>query len=418
MYHRTIVSRVVATLVSSVAVLALVGCSLIPESGNSASPTNCVSPSDTPSPTSSSSPTESQGPCNSATPTPTPTPVYELAPLTGELFLEGANKYLSGPVVMGKVDNSFAARPQGGLSLTDVVYEEMVEGGITRYLAIWHSQMPKQFGPIRSVRPMDPDIATPYGGVIAYSGGQKPFVQAMRATGLYNASETSEVGRNTMKRVKNRVAPHNLFVLAQTLARKERHLKPPKQQLQFAPEIVASAEPTPTTTAGASPSASSEPSPTATASASPVPTKSYDPTINSALNGKRVRKITAKFPQTTAVWGWDSKTRKWLRTQDGKKTFDASNKRRISADNVFVILVKVDRSIKDPRYGNIPKTIFEGKGKGMYFSEGHGIKVTWSKKSMKSAAVFKDGKGNVIKVAVGNTWFEMVPINEGSYSYR
>lgn len=279
---------------------------------------------------------------------------------------------------MGKVDNSFGARPQAGLSQADVVYEEMVEGGITRYLAIFHSRIPERFGPIRSVRPMDPDIAAPYGGILAYSGGQKPFVLAARATGLYNASETSEHTIGTMKRVKDRVAPHNLFVIAQKLQGRHMKLKPPTSSLVFAAK-------------------SSE---------------------ASALAGKPVVKVAAIFPQTKATWVYDPTYNVFLREQDGKKTIDADFKVQVSATNVFFLNVKIDRSFKDPRYGSVPKTIFEGKGTGKLMTGGSIIDIKWSKKDQKSQAVFTTKSGDPITVAAGNTWFEMVPIGESKVDIK
>jgi hypothetical protein len=260
------------------------------------------------------------------------------------------------------------------MSQADIVYEEFVEGGITRYLAIFHSRIPERFGPLRSVRPMDPDIAAPYGGILSYSGGQKPFVLAARATGLYNASETSEHTIRTMKRVKDREAPHNLFVIAQRL--QARHMKlgaPTASSLVFAK-----------TAAEASASA-----------------------------GKPVDKASAKYPETRATWVYDSTYNVFLREQDGKKTIDADFNVQVSATNVFFLRVKVDRSFKDSRYGSVPKTIFEGKGEGKLMTGGKMIDIKWSKKNQKSHAVFTTKSGEPITVAAGNTWFEMVPIGEG-----
>ena len=142
--------------------------------------------------------------CSAATNNGTPAPgdsnspsasvVYDTAPLTGIQYPQGTNAFLAGPVVMGKIDNSSDARPQLGLSKADIVIDEMVEGGLTRFLAIWHSQQPDQFGPIRSVRPMDPDLATAFGGIISYSGGQRPFVAAMQATAAVAEAVAANAG--------------------------------------------------------------------------------------------------------------------------------------------------------------------------------------------------------------------------------
>lgn len=58
----------------------------------------------------------------------------------------------SGPVLAVKIDNTSGARPRVGLTAADVVYVELVEGGLTRLLAIYASQLPAHVGPVRSAR--------------------------------------------------------------------------------------------------------------------------------------------------------------------------------------------------------------------------------------------------------------------------
>ena len=315
------------------------------------------------------------GGSDAAAPTPTQTVAPVVAPLTGVQYAADANPFLAGPVVMGKIDNSPEARPQLGLSKTDVVIDEMVEGGLTRFLAIWHSQMPASFGPIRSVRPMDPDLATAFGGIIAYSGGQRPFVAAMKATGLYNADETSEQGKGTMERVTNRVAPHNLFVKAQNLQAAHPDLAAPKQLLTFNTDAADASGTT------------------------------------AAISGKVVLDVKAQFPAATALWTWNGKA--WARTQDGKILTDALDGKQLTAANVIVLRVAVDRSFRDPRYGFVPKTLLEGTGKGQVFSDGKVLDVTWTKAKATDYPALTTASGEVVKLAPGNTWFELVPSDVG-----
>lgn len=309
---------------------------------------------------------------SAASASPTAAAAAVVAPLTGVSYPAGSNAFLTGPVIMGKIDNSPEARPQLGLSKTDVVFDEMVEGGLTRFLAVWHSTLPVEYGPIRSVRPMDPDLATAFGGVITYSGGQAPFVAAMKATGLYNADETSEMGKNTMERVSNRVAPHNLFVKAQNLQALHLALAAPKPLFSFS---------------------------------------SNSATSSAGTSGLSVTDVKAIFPAATALWTWNGTA--WARTQDGKIDTDALDGKQLTAQNVLVLRVAVDRSFKDPRYGFVPKTLLEGTGKGEVFSDGKVIDVTWTKNKATDYPTITDASGAVVKLAPGNSWFELVPSDVG-----
>src|SRR5436305_153915 len=79
------------------------------------------------------------------------------------------------------IQNSIDARPQTGLTAADVVWEQVVEGGITRFVAVYHSKLPPEIGPVRSVRPMDPAIAAPLHGLLAFSGGVQTYVSAAQS---------------------------------------------------------------------------------------------------------------------------------------------------------------------------------------------------------------------------------------------
>ncbi|MET1018796.1 MAG: DUF3048 domain-containing protein, partial [Microterricola sp.] len=167
-------------------------------------------------------------PTPTASATPTPPPV--LAPLRGTV---APSEGLDRPSLAAKIDNHEGARPQVGLERTDIVFEELVEGGLTRYVAIWHSDLPDEVGPVRSVRPMDPDIVTPFGGIIAYSGGQEVFVDMMMAAPVVNAvfdfDDTGLFYRDDVHE-----SPHDVIVRASELVGRNAGLPAPAAQFSYA----------------------------------------------------------------------------------------------------------------------------------------------------------------------------------------
>ncbi len=82
---------------------------------------------------------------------------YEPAVLTGEKY-EGdypqETRFVA--AMINNISNNFShdVRPQSGLSEADILVEIMVEGGITRFLALFpdYENLPEKFGPIRSAR--------------------------------------------------------------------------------------------------------------------------------------------------------------------------------------------------------------------------------------------------------------------------
>lgn len=320
---------------------------------------------------STSSPIEtSSTPSESAT----PEPVYLTAPLTGVQYLEGTNPYLALPAVMAKIDNTDSGRPQLELNRADVVYVTRVEGGMTRLLPVWHSDMPEDVGPVRSVRPIDAAIIAPYSGIFIYSGGQAPFKKAAAATGLHMADEDTEMDNDTYFRTDFKVAPWNLWFKARQLQSTHTEQPAPTTQFEF--------------------------------DASPT-----------ALTGELIEKIDIKFNYTHSVWEpgtasfpWAASAEPaWLRTQDGDPHVEHPSGEQVRAKNVVVLETESDNSFIDPKYGVIPKAKLENStGVAHIFTDGYYLKAIWSKADIKSPIKLTTESGSAVKLAIGNTWVEII----------
>jgi hypothetical protein len=309
-----------------------------------------------------------------------PEKVYVTAPLTGVKYEQGTPEAngLTGPSVACKVDNSEGARPQQNLNKTDMVFDEMVEGGLTRFVAVFHSQIlttdadAKAIGvaPVRSIRPMDPDIISQFGGIVCYSGGQLKFVNMMRATKVFNASETTEQGNHTFSRLTTREAPHNVQVNVKLLAANHPEIAAPQQGFDFAADQA---------------------------------------TATAVTSGNPVSRIKVAFPSALAEWVPSADGTQWLRIQDGKVDTDSATKEQLHATNVVVLDVQEDRSYADPKYGHIPKAVLIGKGKAWVFTGGKYVDAFWSKSSQTARIILTDASGAAINLAPGNTWVELKP---------
>lgn len=298
----------------------------------------------------------------SATPTPTPTPV-EAAPLTGEEFTTGL---LGHGAFMAKIDNHPDARPQFGLNRTDIVFEELVEGGLSRYVAIWHSDLPDEIGPVRSIRPMDPDIASPFKGVITYSGGKLKFIYMMRDTQVENFMHGLESTAKYMFRTDKREAPHNVLAKAAKVIASKPKLVAPDQAFTFA-----------------------EPGEMPTA---------YQ-------FGKPRAVLHAQFSLgNEPSWVWDDEAGVYKRRQAGGEWDVDEAGNVLTATNVIAQIVT-----ESYEYGYVPKAVVIGKGTAHISTGGKTFKVTWSKKDRNAFTQFTFQDGNVVKLAPGNTWIELVP---------
>jgi hypothetical protein len=126
------------------------------------------------------------------------------SPLTGEPV-----RSLT-PVLAVKIDNIVYARPQTGLTRADIVYVLPVEGGLSRFLAVFSSGYPPVAGPVRSAREDDLQVLAQFGRpAFAYSGATPALLRyiqhSARIVDLY-AGTARGYYRDT-----SRVAPYNLY---------------------------------------------------------------------------------------------------------------------------------------------------------------------------------------------------------------
>jgi hypothetical protein len=137
-----------------------------------------------------------------------------VSPLTGAVATNPAT--LTRPALVVKIDNADgrranSARPQSGLEAADVVFEEMVEGSVTRFAAIFQSADIDVVGPIRSGRDTDIDILSalnhPY---VAWSGGNADVRRAFRNAPINDLG--ADVAQDAyFRRNDLNPAPHNLY---------------------------------------------------------------------------------------------------------------------------------------------------------------------------------------------------------------
>ena len=314
---------------------------------------------------SNSAPTPS--PSASAEPAP-PKPQFDLAPLRGTSVAAGSLAHAS---IAAKIDNHPDARPQVGLERTDIVFEELVEGGMTRYIGMWHSDIPDLLGPVRSIRPMDPEIISAFEGIIAYSGGQERFVNLMRQAPVYNAIHGQADTASTFFRGNQARAPHNVMVKAKELLAQHTDLRAPAQQFNFASTI---------------------------------------PLASAPMEGSPQRVVSYRFSTAMAgSWTWDAGTTRYLREQGRGPDLD-TNRAQLAATNVVVLRVAVTNGL------GVPKTELIGTGEAWVSTGGSTVRATWTKASATSPIRLVSEGGFTTRLAAGNTWIEMIPL-EGSVTF-
>ncbi len=296
----------------------------------------------------------------STTSTTTTLPSYPIAPLTGLPDPTGLS--VKRPALTIKIENTPQALPQWGIDQADVVYEEIVNGGITRLAAIFNSHAPLKVGPVRSVRPTDTQVVWPLGGIFAYSGGA-PYAVASISTAPVNLVDESRAG-TAMFRDPDLYAPHNLFAIA--------------------PRLFAF---------GGTP-------------APPPPLFSYR-TATQKASGVAVASFIVPFPSMYPVtWTWDTTSMSWDRTLFGMADVTGTGVRE-SPKNVIVMWVNYVNGIgTEASYADL-----QGSGTAAFFVDGKETMGTWSRGPSKADVIrYKTADGHTALLTPGQTWVELLNV--------
>lgn len=295
----------------------------------------------------------------------TSTTLAPFAPLTGMPLTD--QDRLGRPALVVKIENAPASRPQSGLDAADVVYEEIVEGGITRFLAVFHSTDADPIGPVRSLRPSDPDIIAPFGGLFAYSGGIPNFIDILRSTpGITDVGVDllDEGPDKPYTRRAGRSAPNNLYTSTAMLYPRAPRTgtRPPGRFAEFLPAGQ------PFTAGGATP----------------------------ATN------LTATIGITTVVFNYDAQSMTYRRA--GLVEGSGS----VAPTNLIVQFTSYQETDEtDLTNTTVEKAVTVGSGDAIILSGGMAVRGRWSKGSPTAFTTYTDATGAPIRLSPGRTWVEL-----------
>ena len=280
---------------------------------------------------------------------------------------------LYSPPLALKIDNAPTALPQQGLQDADIVFEELVEGGLTRFLAIFHSQIPASVGPIRSGRSTDIPLLMPFDGALfGWSGSNWAFRKlldtvAITDVGLYR--NPSHYWRQT-----ERISPSNLWVRASQLFNKEAH-DPHSSEPLWPYELPEE------TTSGPS---------------------------------REIKGVKVDWGSTKVEHLWDAARSGWARSQndDPHVVLDLKGEQHeLAPENLIIQFTKyVLTNEEDVNGARIPLgLVSEGSGTALILKDGGLIEGRWIKANVTVHTDFFDNQGRLIAMSPGSTWVLLAP---------
>ena len=301
---------------------------------------------------------------------PAPTVSADTDPLTG-LPHDPAAPTRAALIV--KIDNAPKARPQAGINDADIVVEEGVEGGVTRFATLFHSRDAVSVGPVRSARSTDLVFAQQLGRpLFAYSGANTVFADLVRKAPLV------DVGVDRFpalyRRQRERPSPYNLFSETRGLyGSAPDHKTPPRPLFSYR----AAGE--------APPAAGSEPAP-------------------------RVQAVWKLNITTTVVYAWDEASQTFRRSTDGAPHLDAGGTQVAPENVVFQVVGYRNTGLVDRSGAAVPEAELIGEGEAWVLTAGRLIKGRWSRPNEAQTTTYTLPSGEPIKLTPGRTWLELVPL--------
>jgi hypothetical protein len=275
------------------------------------------------------------------------------------------------PALGVKIGNYPDDRPSAGLNQADVVFEEPVEGGITRLVAVFQCQSPALVGDLRSARQPDVGILSQLSKpIFVHAGGIDPVIALLQAAPLTDENLLSGAAASAVIQQPGRYAPYSTFANTATLWALD-------------------------------PGDTTPPAPIFTYTASP-------PAGSVAGSGGSVH---IPFSGTSDVtWTWNPAANNYLRSYatGPDKLIDGSQS---AANSVVIMTVQTSSGpwLENDEGGlevQIPDT---GSGPLVVLRNGAAITGTWTRTSLTQPPTLTATNGTPITLQPGNTWEELVP---------
>jgi hypothetical protein len=276
------------------------------------------------------------------------------------------------PAVAIKIENNPVAYPLSGLEDAEVVYEEPVEGGLTRFMAIYHCTDAAQAGPVRSARIVDPPIMTPYTRILGASGGNDIVRKALADAGVVTVDEI-RAGRAMTRIDRPGISSEHTLYANTTAIRKigARSFEdaPPDDLFEFG-ELQGT--------------------------------------------GRRARSVTLTF-SAGAVVTYDWNGERWSRS-DGEQPLTNENRQQVQVDNVLIEEHTVNHS---DQLGDVLGTPspeiadVTGSGRAFLFRDGRMFTGRWARETEEDPVRFETRAGEAFVLHPGTTWIELLPDQSG-----
>lgn len=272
------------------------------------------------------------------------------------------------------IENHPDARPQSGLSQASVVYEAIVEGGITRFMGIFGTNEVEKVGPVRSARTFFVDWAHGYNAYFAHVGGNIDALDKIPVDKILDLDQFQYSAPYWRERSTGVATEHTMYTSTVKLreqAEKNGYDKSNNFNILRFKDDPKEAE-------------------------------------ADALPSNQTVAVNFSNPNYNVVFDYDKATNSYKRQLAGQSHTDRNTKNQINPKNVIVMTVsRQSATTRINEAGWKMDTV--GSGKASIFLDGKEIKGTWKKNSASDRELFYDENNTEITFNRGQFWICVVP---------
>ena len=267
-----------------------------------------------------------------------------------------------------------ARKLQSGLQDAYMVYELMVEGGITRYLALFLDQTTERIGSIRSARHYYLDYALENDAIYVHHGYSPQAREDWSKLGV-DRIEVNESTTGWRDKSASKTYEFTLFTNIEKLGKGIRSKRTERNK-----DLLLN--------------------------------YSVDNIDISQMEGAiPANKVDIKYSSnTTTNYEYDTDNNIYLRSVNNKSQNDYVTGKQLTVKNIIVYKVKYSNIQGDNKGRQTIDNV--GNGTGYYISNGYAVPITWKKDSRSSATIYKYNNGKEIQVNDGNTFIQIMPDNQ------
>lgn len=273
------------------------------------------------------------------------------------------------------INNVSVARPyQSGLQNAYIIYEMIVEGGITRYLALFKDVNVERIGTVRSSRHYYLDYVLENDAIYVHWGGSEFAYSDIGSLGINNIDGMS--GKYFWKDKSLKVSTeHTAYTKIESL---DEAVKKLGYRKELNKDLLLN-----------------------------YSANSID--LNNDETSKDATSIDISYSNNTKNhYDYDEENKVYKRSVNGKAHTDYVTKEQYTFKNIIVYQVQNVTIAGDYKGRQNLNNI--GDGEGYYISEGKAVEITWSKSSRDSKTIYRfKSTGEELVVNDGNTFIQIQP---------